>query len=125
MSALAESSHLTHRGQVHQSADSAATFDSTINKRQAGKHASRSYFCCHSRLVRHEELPRWIQVIDATPGWIEKYHRPHQPSVTACLASVFQWNTETVNIWSHLLAFMAAVYFLYDLLTHQFFLGTK
>ena len=125
---MADSSNLLHRGQLRQhggGSESSAAFASTINKAQAMEQARRSYFSCSCGLMRHEDLPRWIQVIDASTGWVSNHHRPPQPSVTACIASAFQWNTETINIWSHLLAFLATVYFIYDILTNQFFVGTK
>jgi len=56
------------------------------------------------------------------PGWLKDNdfllwgHRPQLNSFKACFSSIFRIHTETVNIWTHLLGFIAfivlAIYFL-------------
>lgn len=132
MASLTGSSRLTQRGQVvagrsGESDSSSPLFAATLESGAANnnKQQQQQYTPSTCGLLDHHELPRWIQVIDSTPGWVRSYHRPPQASVSACVASVFQWNSETVNIWSHLLAFIGTVYFLYDFVTNQFFFNTK
>jgi adiponectin receptor len=50
-----------------------------------------------------EHLPDWMRDNEH----LRLGHRPHLPSVAACLGSVFRIHTETGNIWTHLLGFVA------------------
>lgn len=50
--------------------------------------------------LKYEELPQWLQWNE----YLRQGYRPPLPSFFACFKSVFRIHTETVNIWSHLLA---------------------
>lgn len=64
------------------------------------------------RVVHHNSLPNWLKDND----FLHKGHRTPTNSFTACFKSIFRIHTETGNIWSHLLGFIAfigiTVYFL-------------
>lgn len=55
----------------------------------------------NARLLHRDELPRsmWIN------EHIKTGYRPTNLSHGLCIKSVFEWNNETINIWSHLLGF--------------------
>jgi adiponectin receptor len=57
------------------------------------------------RVVAHWELPEWLRDND----YIDHGHRPPLESVRLCFKSVFRIHTETGNIWTHLLGFIAFV----------------
>ncbi|BFF92411.1 adiponectin receptor protein [Drosophila madeirensis] len=66
-----------------------------------------SWKVCH-----YKNLPKWLQDND----FLHRGHRPPLPSFRACFKSIFRIHTETGNIWTHLLGFIAfigvAVYFI-------------
>jgi len=51
------------------------------------------------------DLPQWL--MQDSNGYLHKGHRPPSDSIAWCLKSIFHIHTETVNIWSHLLAALA------------------
>lgn len=53
-----------------------------------------------SRLVTFQALPNWLQDND----FIHRSHRAPTSSFYACFRSIFYIHTETINIWTHLLA---------------------
>jgi len=63
-------------------------------------------------VVNHNSLPKWLRDND----FLLKGHRPPLNSFWACFKSIFRIHTETGNIWTHLLGFIAfigvATYFL-------------
>ncbi|XP_074645418.1 adiponectin receptor protein-like [Tubulanus polymorphus] len=63
-------------------------------------------------VVHHHHLPDWLKDND----FLHRGHRPELNSFMACFKSIFRIHTETGNIWTHLLGFIAfigvAVYFL-------------
>lgn len=63
-------------------------------------------------VVHHNHLPKWLRDND----FLIKGHRPPLNSFWACFKSIFRIHTETGNIWTHLLGFIAftavALYFL-------------
>lgn len=63
-------------------------------------------------VLHHNHLPRWLRDND----FLIKGHRPPMNSFRACFKSIFRIHTETGNIWTHLLGFVAfagvASYFL-------------
>ncbi|KAI0223902.1 Adiponectin receptor protein [Lamellibrachia satsuma] len=63
-------------------------------------------------VVHHQHLPKWLRDND----FLIKGHRPPLNSFYACFKSIFRIHTETGNIWTHLLGFVAfiaiATYFL-------------
>ncbi|ELU03194.1 hypothetical protein CAPTEDRAFT_195586 [Capitella teleta] len=63
-------------------------------------------------VVHHNHLPKWLRDND----FLIKGHRPPLNSFLACFKSIFRIHTETGNIWTHLLGFIAfigiTVYFL-------------
>lgn len=63
-------------------------------------------------LVHHHHLPKWLHDNE----FLTKGHRPQLYSFSTCFRSIFRVHTETGNIWTHLLGFMAfivvAVWFL-------------
>lgn len=64
------------------------------------------------RVVHHNSLPTWLKDND----FLHKGHRTPTNSFMACFKSIFRIHTETGNIWSHLLGFIAflgiTIYFL-------------
>lgn len=64
------------------------------------------------RVAHHGSLPDWLKDNE----YLMKGHRPPTNSFAACFKSIFRIHTETGNIWTHLLGFIAfigvAVYFL-------------
>lgn len=63
-------------------------------------------------VVHHNALPKWLRDND----FLIRGHRPPLNSFWACFKSIFRVHTETGNIWTHLLGFIAfiavAAYFL-------------
>lgn len=63
-------------------------------------------------VVHHNHLPKWLRDND----FLVKGHRPPLNSFYSCFKSIFRVHTETGNIWTHLLGFVAfvavAAYFL-------------
>lgn len=57
------------------------------------------------RVVSHDHLPRWLKDND----YLVRGHRPQLNSFLACFKSIFRIHTETGNIWTHLLAFIALI----------------
>ncbi|XP_014769625.1 adiponectin receptor protein 1 isoform X2 [Octopus bimaculoides] len=64
------------------------------------------------RVAHHASLPDWLKDNE----YLMKGHRPPTNSFAACFKSIFRIHTETGNIWTHLLGFIAfigvAIYFL-------------
>ncbi|KAI1732716.1 hemolysin-III related domain-containing protein [Ditylenchus destructor] len=67
-------------------------------------HCTYASYCCrhaYIRLVNKESLKPCM--------WINKHihtnYRPTDLPWTLCVKSIFQWNNETINVWSHLLGF--------------------
>ena len=58
------------------------------------------------RLITFDELPDWAKDNE----FIKGSYRPILPSFVACFATVFRIHNETVNVWSHLLGFLAFMY---------------
>uniref|UniRef100_A0AC35U671 Progestin and adipoQ receptor family member 3 n=1 Tax=Rhabditophanes sp. KR3021 TaxID=114890 RepID=A0AC35U671_9BILA len=50
--------------------------------------------------------------------WLNEHvhtnYRPQNMSLNLCLRSIFQWNNETINIWSHLIGFLYFSWLQYD-----------
>jgi adiponectin receptor len=65
-----------------------------------------------SSLVHHHHLPKWLKDND----FLIQGHRPQLHTFYACFKSIFRIHTETGNIWTHLLGFLAfiiiAIYFM-------------
>lgn len=63
-------------------------------------------------VIHHNHLPGWLKDND----FLVKGHRPPLNSFWACFKSIFRIHTETGNIWTHLIGFLAfvmvATYFL-------------
>ncbi|XP_068728267.1 adiponectin receptor protein-like [Montipora capricornis] len=57
------------------------------------------------RLLSHLDLPEWLR---GNP-FLSYYHRPPMPSFGFCFKSIFKVHTETGNIWTHLIGFLAFV----------------
>lgn len=57
------------------------------------------------RLLSHLDLPEWLR---GNP-FLSHYHRPPMPSFGFCFKSIFKIHTETGNIWTHLIGFVAFV----------------
>lgn len=60
----------------------------------------RGWKACH-----FEKLPIWMKDND----FLHFGHRPELPSFAACFQSIFRIHTETGNIWTHLIGFVAFV----------------
>ncbi|XP_073815888.1 adiponectin receptor protein-like [Musca autumnalis] len=62
---------------------------------------------CHVgwNVCHYNELPRWLQDNEFLLYW----HRPPLPSFRVCFKSIFRLHTETGNIWTHLLGFVAFI----------------
>lgn len=56
-------------------------------------------------VVHHNHLPKWLRDND----FLIKGHRPPLNSFWACFKSIFRIHTETGNIWTHLLGFIAFI----------------
>lgn len=56
-------------------------------------------------LLSRLELPDWLR---GNP-FLSHYHRPPMPSFGFCFKSIFKMHTETGNIWTHLIGFIAFV----------------
>lgn len=61
----------------------------------------------HARwhLLSHLDLPDWLR----DNPFLSHYHRPPMPSFGSCFKSIFKVHTETGNIWTHLVGFIAFV----------------
>ena len=57
------------------------------------------------RVVAHWELPEWLRDNE----FIDNGHRPPLESFRLCFKSMFRIHSETGNIWTHLLGFIAFV----------------
>ncbi|XP_077988949.1 adiponectin receptor protein 1-like isoform X4 [Glandiceps talaboti] len=55
------------------------------------------------RVISFHHLPDWLKDND----FLRHYHRPPMPSFKCCFKSIFRVHTETGNIWTHLLGFVA------------------
>ncbi|KAL5013461.1 hypothetical protein ScPMuIL_007731 [Solemya velum] len=64
------------------------------------------------QVVHHHSLPDWLKDND----FLLRGHRPPTNSFLACFKSIFRIHTETGNIWTHLLGWIAflgvAIYFM-------------
>jgi hypothetical protein len=60
----------------------------------------RYWKACH-----FENLPSWMKDNE----YLLFSHRPQLPNFTECFRSIFQIHTETGNIWTHLIGFLAFV----------------
>lgn len=60
----------------------------------------RDWKACH-----FEKLPCWMRDND----YLHFGHRPELPSFAECFRSIFRIHTETGNIWTHLIGFVAFV----------------
>jgi len=56
-------------------------------------------------VVQHQSLPKWLKDNE----YLKRGHRPPLNSFKACFNSVFRIHTETGNIWTHLLGFIAFI----------------
>lgn len=56
-------------------------------------------------VVHHNSLPKWLRDNEC----LVKGHRPPLNSFWACFKSIFRVHTETGNIWTHLLGFLAFI----------------
>ena len=80
---------------VHDSADNAQVMvQSCVQKLQEGWKA-----------IHFEKLPNWLKDNDH----LHFGHRPELRSFAACFRSIFRIHTETGNIWTHLIGFIAFV----------------
>ena len=57
------------------------------------------------RLLYHFDLPEWLR---GNP-FLSYHHRPPMPSFGFCFRSIFKLHSETGNIWTHLIGFLAFV----------------
>ena len=75
--------------------------------KECGVSQSEIHFEPHSRwhLLSHFDLPEWLR---GNP-FLSHYHRPPMPSFGSCFKSIFKIHTETGNIWTHLIGFVAFV----------------
>ena len=63
-----------------------------------------------SRLISFEEIPRHMTWLTDNP-FILKYHRPPTSSLITCItSSITKCNTETINILTHLIPTLLAMY---------------
>jgi adiponectin receptor len=87
---------------VHKAEDLAKDMVHT-GKMQAGELAKKA---CHMWKACHfQALPSWMKDNE----YLLFGHRPEMNSFLECFKSIFRIHTETVNIWSHLLGFIAMV----------------
>ena len=56
-------------------------------------------------LLSHIELPDWLRDND----FLSHHHRPPMPSFRSCFKSIFKIHSETGNIWTHLIGFVAFI----------------
>ncbi|PFX18714.1 adiponectin receptor protein 1-like [Stylophora pistillata] len=56
-------------------------------------------------LLAHIELPEWLRDND----FLSHHHRPPMPSFRSCFKSIFKVHSETGNIWTHLIGFVAFI----------------
>lgn len=56
-------------------------------------------------LLSHFELPEWLRDND----FLSHHHRPPMPSFRCCFKSIFKIHSETGNIWTHLIGFIAFI----------------
>lgn len=56
-------------------------------------------------VVHHNKLPKWLRDNE----FLHHGHRPQLNSFLACFKSIFRIHTETGNIWTHLLGFIAFI----------------
>lgn len=56
-------------------------------------------------LLSHFELPEWLRDND----FLSHHHRPPMPSFRSCFKSIFKIHSETGNIWTHLIGFVAFI----------------
>lgn len=56
-------------------------------------------------LLSHIELPEWLRDND----FLSHHHRPPMPSFRSCFKSIFKIHSETGNIWTHLIGFVAFI----------------
>jgi len=68
---------------------------------KAGQMALGLWECVH-----HTSLPQWLKDNE----YLVFGHRPQLNSFRACLYSIFRIHTETGNIWTHLLGFLAFIF---------------
>ena len=66
------------------------------------------YYC-------YDELPKWLQ----NNPFVHRRYRPPKESYAYCFKSVFMLHTETVNIWTHLVAFFIYLYMAVEFFRHQ------
>ncbi|XP_070543572.1 adiponectin receptor protein 1-like isoform X2 [Ptychodera flava] len=66
------------------------------------------------RVISFHHLPDWLKDND----FLRNYHRPPMPSFRCCFKSIFRIHTETGNIWTHLLGFVAFLVITVLFLTH-------
>uniref|UniRef100_A0A915MVU4 Progestin and adipoQ receptor family member 3 n=1 Tax=Meloidogyne javanica TaxID=6303 RepID=A0A915MVU4_MELJA len=76
------------------------------------KHCRNKSFCKRHgniRLVHRDVLDpcMWIN------RHIENHYKPLELPWTLCLKSIFHWNNETLNIWTHLIGFFILTYLQY------------
>ncbi|KAF7633728.1 hypothetical protein Mgra_00006907 [Meloidogyne graminicola] len=76
------------------------------------KHCRLKNFCTRHgniRLVNRDALEpcMWIN------RHIEKHYKPLELPWILCLKSIFHWNNETLNVWSHLTGFLILSYLQY------------
>jgi adiponectin receptor len=57
------------------------------------------------QLVQHHSLPLWMRDND----YLLSGHRPQLNDFRQCFSSMFRLHTETINIWTHLIGFVAFV----------------
>jgi hypothetical protein len=79
---------------VHDSAENAQVIVQTY------VHKLQDWTACH-----FEKLPLWMKDNE----FLHFGHRPELPNVTECFKSIFRIHTETGNIWTHLIGFVAFV----------------
>lgn len=56
-------------------------------------------------LLSHFELPEWLRDNE----FLSHQHRPPMPSFRSCFKSMFKIHSETGNIWTHLIGFVAFI----------------
>lgn len=56
-------------------------------------------------LLSHSELPDWLRGNE----FLSHFHRPPMPCFRSCFKSIFKLHSETGNIWTHLIGFIAFV----------------
>lgn len=89
----------TAKDNVQESMHDAADKAERISKRAIELARSGWY------LLSHFELPEWLRDND----FLSHHHRPPMPSFRSCFKSIFKIHTETGNIWTHLIGFLAFI----------------